>query len=297
MKKLLLGIALGAAIAAAGVLFYSLVFRGPVNEPEWTVASYSGDVLVATDGNDWRPATMKLRLRGSDRIRTMPDGEATLVHGESHVTVRPDSELTVSGLRPGLSDFEVSEGLIFVEARGSRIRTTSFAGHVADAQDAGFGMSVARDGLAVVQVKRGEIDFMSGGHVERVKEGEQSEAKAGKPPSRPVKIPRTLFMNVKFPDADTFNTRLARVEGRVSPGSRAYVAGRRVETDEEGRFAAEVELHEGMNQIEVRAQDPSGRERTEQSQGIRVDTQSPFLSDSQIGRRAVLPDGAGGSGR
>ena len=287
MKKLILGLVLGVVIAAAGAVAYTFVFHGPVDEPEWTIASYSGEVLVGTDEGDWKPATMKMRLRGSDRIRTLDDGEATLVHGESHVTVRADSELTVAELRPGLSDFNVSEGMVFVEARGSRIRTTSFAGHVADAQDAGFGMAVQPDGLAVVQVKRGEIDFMSGGHTERVKEGEQSEAKAGKAPSRPVKIPRTLFMNVKFPDADTFNTRLARVEGRVPPGTRAYVAGRRVETDAEGRFATDVELHEGMNQFDVTAQDPSGRERSEQSPPIRVDTQSPFLQDSQIGKRKV----------
>jgi hypothetical protein len=291
MNKPLLGLILGVVIIAAGVVGYAGLFHEGAEEPEWVLASYSGGVEVATKGGEWRPAEMKVRLRGADRIRAGADGEATLVSGESHVTVRSDSELAVSELRPGLTDFRVNEGLVFVEARGTRIRTTSFAGQVADAEDAGFGMSVTEEGLAVVQVKRGEIDFRSGGHTERVQEGEQSQARAGRPPSRPVRIPKTLLLNVRFPDADTFNTRLARIEGRSEPGSRVFVDGRRVVTDAEGRFAAEVELQEGMNQIEAVAVDAAGRRRVEASRPIRVDTEDPFLAEARIGRRSVDVDG------
>ena len=288
MKKLLLlGLVIGTLIVAGGALVYGFVFRAPVDEPVWVLASFSGDVLAAKASGEWRPVTLKMRLEGSDRLRTTSDGEATLTYRESHVTVRPATELGVAELRPGLSDFSVAEGLVFIEARGDRIRATSFAGHVADGQDAGFGLSVDKGGLAKVQVKRGEIDFRSGGHAERVREGEQSEARAGRPPSRPVKIPRNLFLTVKFPDADTFNTRLARVEGRVEPGSRALVGGVMVETDAEGRFAADVPLHEGTNQIEVEARDSLGRTRTEQSRPIRVDMEQPFLTDTSFGRHAV----------
>lgn len=293
MKKLVLGVVLAAVIVAAGTAAYLYYFSGNGNEPEWVISSYSGEVLVAeADGDDWKPATMKMRLRGSDRLRTLDTGMATLVHGESHVSIDSNTELSVSELRPGLSDFSVAPGgVVRVEARGSRIRTTSFAGHVADAQDAGFGMSVSKDGLAVVKVDRGEIDFHSGGHTERVLEGEQSEARAGKPPSKPVKIPRKLFLNVKFPDADTFNSRLARIEGRVEPGARAYVGGRLVETDSDGRFETEVELQEGTNQIEVKAVDSIGNKASEQSHGIRVDTRPPGLSNTTIGNRSIEESG------
>lgn len=287
MKRLVIGVVLAALIAAGGTLIYLQVFQGPGDEPEWIISSYSGEVLIS-DGDDWRPAVMKVRLRGSDRLKTLSSGMATLVHGESHVSIESETEISVADLRPGLSDFQIAPGgVIRVEARGSRIRTTSFAGHVADAQDAGFGMSVSRDGLAVVKVNRGEIDFRSGGHTERVQEGEQSEARAGRPPSRPVQIPKNLLLHVKFPDADTFNTRLARIEGKVDAGTRVYVGDRLVETDTEGRFAHEVELQEGVNQIQVNAVDPLGNKASEQSQPIRADTQDPGLMDISIGRRSV----------
>jgi hypothetical protein len=287
MKKLVIGVVAAALVVACGVLAYSQLFQGPGEAPEWTVSSYSGEVQVA-DGDDWKPAQMKQRLRGSDRLKTLSDGTATLVHGESHVSVEPDTEISVADLRPGLSDFTVAPGgVVRVEARGSRIRTTSFAGHVADAQEAGFGMSVSKDGLAVVKVNRGEIDFRSGGHTERVMEGEQSEARAGRPPSRPVKIPKSLLLNVKFPDADTFSSRLARVEGRVEAGTRVYVGDRLVDTDSQGRFTAEVELREGINQIPVRAVDSLGNRKQEQSRPIRMDSIAPGLQDVSFGSHAV----------
>ncbi len=287
MKKLVIGVVLAVMVVTAGTFAYFALFQGPSDEPEWTISSYSGGVLVADGDDDWRPAQMKMRLRGSDRIKTLSDGMATLVHGMSHIAIEAETEITVAELRPGLSDFSVAlGGVIRVEARGSRIRATSVAGHVADTDDAGFGMSVSKDGLAVVKVNRGEIDFRSGGHSERVKEGEQSEARAGRPPSRAVKIPKNLLLNVRFPDADTFNSRLARVEGRVEPGTRAYVGGRLVDTGPDGRFSTEVELHEGTNQIEVHAVDSIGNKRAEQSQPIRLDTQVPGLMDVSIGSRS-----------
>ena len=116
------------------------------------------------DGKDWKPAAMKVRLRGADRIRTLESGEATLVHDASHVTVRSSTEVAVGSLEPGSSEFEVSEGMVFVEARGARVRTVSFAGQVADSSDAGYGMTVLPDGFTEVMVKRGELDFSNAGH-------------------------------------------------------------------------------------------------------------------------------------
>jgi hypothetical protein len=292
MKKLISGVVLAVLVVAAGTFAYFALFQGASDEPVWTISSYSGEVLVTDGGDDWRPAQMKMRLRGSDRIKTLSDGMATLVHGMSHIAIEAETEITVAELRPGLSDFSVAlGGVVRVEARGSRIRATSVAGHVADTDDAGFGMSVSKDGLAVVKVNRGEIDFRSGGHTERVKEGEQSEARAGRPPSRPVRIPRNLLLNVRFPDADTFNTRLARIEGRAEAGARVYVGDRLVDTEADGTFSTEVELHEGTNQIEVRAVDAINNKTSEQSQPIRVDTVGPGLSDASIGRRSVEDSG------
>lgn len=289
MRRLALGIGIGVAITALGAAVYAFFFRALEGDtPEWILSSYSGTVEVSSDaGKVWTPAELKMRLRGTDRIRTSSEGEATLVHEESHVTVRASTSVAVARLSEKATEFALDEGMVFVEARGDRIRMRGFGGQVAEGRQAGFGMTVTTDGLARVQVKRGDIDFTSMGHTTVVHEGQESEARAGHAPSRPVEIPKALYMSVKFPDADTFNTRLARIEGRVTRGDRVSVAGRTVTTDPDGRFSVQVELDEGMNQIEVTGTDALGRHRTERSHPIRVDTQAPGLEGVTIGRHSV----------
>ena len=288
MKRVLLGGLLVVAILAAGAAAYVFTFRdGGSSHPKWSLSTWTGDVEVSLGGGAWQPAAMHVALGDGDKVRTATDGEATLVLDKSHVTVRAETVLQVAQLNRESSRFSLAEGQVYIEARGDRIAMKSTAGAQLDAKDAGVGMTVRKDGWTQVQVKRGEADFTAMDRTEHVAEGQESHAEVGAPPSAAAPIPDDLLLNVQFPDADTFNTRLARVEGKSDPGARVRVAGRAVEVGSDGRWTAEVPLQEGVQQIEVVAQDSIGQSRTERSQPIRVDMTAPSLSGAAIGSHQV----------
>lgn len=287
MRKLLLTFVMGVAIAVAGALAYRFLFEAEPESPQWILATFTGDVEVSLRGGAWEPAEIKMRLTDKDRLRTGEDGEAMLLHDSSHVAVRPRTELQVARLTDEVSDFDIAEGNVQVEARGDRVVMRTLADARVDASDAGLGMTVKPDGYVEVAVQRGEADFSAVGVTQRVAEGERSHAEAGRPPSTPRPIPQAILLAVQFPDADTFNSRLARIQGRVEPGTRVQVGGRWTETDGAGRFELDVELEEGANQIEVAAVDTLGRRRVERSRPISVDVTSPWLEGASIGSRRV----------
>lgn len=295
MKKLALVLALLVAFLAAGVAAYRVLFRGTAEARTWIVSSYSGAVQVRTGGGDWHDVDMKTPLTDGDRIRTGPDGEATLLRDANQVTVRASTELEMSQLNDDASKMQVAVGQVFVEARGQAVSLKSDAGARVDAKDAGLGMTVRPDGWTQVAVKRGVAEFTSEGETTQVKEGDESHAAPGKPPSAPVPIPQAILANVRFPDADTFRVQLARVEGKADPGARVKVAGRMVDVGPSGEWAADVELTEGVNQIEVEASDALGRTESQRSQPLRVDTTAPDLTGAAFGARGAAGGSAGGS--
>jgi hypothetical protein len=287
VRRTLVVLALVAAFLATGVLVYLRVFRPQDDRPTWIVASYTGAVQAQVSGGAWKDVELKLELRDADRVRTGADGECTLLRDDSQVTVRSDTELMVSLLAAEASRFQMSAGQIAVEARGDGISIRTGAGARVDAKEASLGMTVRDDGWTQVKVKRGSADLSSNDQVEHVNEGKEAHAAAGAPPSKPVPIPVSILSNVRFPDADTFNSRLARVEGRADPGARVRVGGRSVDVGPDGAWATDIQLEEGMNQIEVEATDSLGTDQVERSHPIRVDVTAPGLAGATFGSRAA----------
>ena len=288
MKKATLVIAaLLAAFLAAGAVLYGLLFRSDPERRTWAVSTLTGTVEVSLAGGAWQAAGVRDPMADGDRIRTAADGEVTLTHQSSHVTVRASTQIEVSQLNAGSSRFQLAEGQIFVEARGDKVSMRTRSGANVDAEDAGVGMTVKPNGWAQVIVKRGTADFTSMDQTEHLTEGQEAHAEAGGRPSKPAPIPDVLLLNVRFPDAETFNSKVARVEGKADPGSRVRVASHEVEVGADGVFAAEVVLDEGINEIRVEATDSVGNSRTERSEPIRVDTTAPSLEGAMIGSRSV----------
>lgn len=292
MKKTLLIVLLLAAFLGGGIAVYRLLFDGSAEGDTWIVSSYSGSVQVRMGGGEWTDVGMKTPLSDGDRIRTGPDGEATLLRDTSQVTVRSASELAISQLNDETSRFQVAVGHVFVEARGDAVSLKSDSGARVDARDAGLAMTVRTDGWTQVKVKRGNADFTAEGQTEKLTEGQESHAEVGKPPSKAVAIPDSILQNVRFPDADTFTVQLARVEGLADPGARIKVAGRMVDVALDGTWQTDVPLEEGLNQIEVEASDATGLVQVERSPPLRVDTTPPGLSGAAFGSRGVSGAGA-----
>lgn len=289
MKRIALVVALVAGIIAVGVAGYRVAFRESAQQRTWIVSSFSGGVQVRVQGGEWTDVTLKTPLTDGDRLRTGQDGEATLLRDDDQVTLRAASELEISQLNDDASRFQVAIGQVDVEARGTSLTLDSESGARLDATDARVGMTVRADGWTQVKVKRGTAAFSSAGQTEHLKEGELSKADAGKPPSKAAPIPESILLNVRFPDQETFNVQLARVEGKADPGARVKVDGRTVAVSEDGAWTAEVALAEGVNEIEVEATDAFGATQTERSGPLRVDTTAPGLSGAAFGARAVAP--------
>ncbi|MEM7247099.1 MAG: hypothetical protein AAF533_17260 [Acidobacteriota bacterium] len=282
MKKLMVGGLAALGIAALGAVLYLRLFPTD-SKPAYVLSSHAGQVEYSLDGESWRPVEMKMRLSDHARIRTAEHAEATLAQGSSHLTVRPGTEILVADLREGVDSFRLEEGEVRVEARDRRLKVRGRAGQLVDASEAGFGMTVLGDGIATVHVTRGTVRFEAANHVEEVAEGQTSFARPGSRPSRPVEIPETILANIKFPDAEVFNVRLARIEGRVPPGHRVRVDDKLVDTDDDGVFAVDVTLKEGYNRVQVVTNDPLGRKRVDLSPPYTVDTSEPELTDLSIG--------------
>ena len=75
--------------------------------------------------------------------------------------------------------------------------------------------------------------------------------------------PASLFLEVTEPYDETIvDTSPIRVSGSTSPEAAVSVNGELIEVDEQGNFAAMVELAEGPNAIEVIASDYEGNEKS-----------------------------------
>lgn len=289
-------IALVAAFLAAGAVIYGLVFQPDPERRTWIVSTLTGSVEVSLGGGAWQAGVMRQAMTDGDRIRTAGDGEVTLTHQSSHVTVRAATQVEVSQLSADSSRFQLTEGQIFVEARGDRVSMRTRSGAAMDARDAGVGMTVKPNGWAQVIVKRGSADFTGLDRTEHLKEGEEAHADAGGRPSKPAPIPDVLLLNVRFPDAETFRSKIAHVDGRADPGSRVRVGSHDVEVGADGTWSADVVLEEGINEIRVDAADSIGNTRTERSQPIRVDTMAPSLEGATIGSHSVAAGPGRGAG-
>ena len=84
------------------------------------------------------------------------------------------------------------------------------------------------------------------------------------PPSSPPPEPAAgFFLEVTEPQDETVvSASPIRVNGSTSPGAEVSVNGTLIDVNEQGNFAAMVELEEGPNAIEVIATDYEGNEES-----------------------------------
>jgi len=79
----------------------------------------------------------------------------------------------------------------------------------------------------------------------------------------PLPPPQGFFLEVTEPQNETVvSTSPICVSGSTSPGAEVSVNGELIDVDEQGNFAAMVELEEGPNAIEVIATDYEGNEKS-----------------------------------
>ena len=129
---------------------------------------------------------------------------------------------------------------------------------------------------AVASALSGEASFTAGGKTVTLNAGELSSAK-GAAPTRPIKIPNKVFVDVKWPEFQSTNQNELMIKGRASAYARVLIGGRKPEAMPDGSFQLKVPLQRGAQTINVVAVDPLGR-RAVTTRRIVMDPDAPRIT-------------------
>lgn len=272
-----------ALVAAAGSLWrYGAVGAYDV---DILLVGVEGDVSVGADPSSATPARVGSYVLPGERLRTGEDGRAVLQIGaRSQVSVVPRSDLVVQGVGEDGVDLRLEGGrviaTVFPEDGGVRIGAGD---QRLLALSADFEVGVA-DGVVQVRTDRGELT-VSGADVDRLVAGTEATFVDHKGTVGPV--PTELLLDVPWPAAAPTRAATALVSGLTVPGARLRIRGRfpgqvDVVAGTDGRFAVEVPLVEGANDVEVVAFDALGRERRVEGVVANRDTTGPAFNGGAV---------------
>ena len=228
---------------------------------ELRVLEVYGDVRVGT-GGEGRPAAEGQRLAAADRLTTGGDARAVLaLNGDSRIRVGPASSVVVKDVSLEGVSLELEDGALtaIVRPESGALRVGS-RGREVVATHGEFAVGVSG---AVLQVDaRDGAVVLSGVDVTRVEAGQQAIVVDRH--AEIAAVPEALLLAVEGPGGAPTREDRAVVSGVTAPGARVEGRGRfgsrRGRAGDDGRFAVEVPLVEGDNDVEVVAVDPLGQE-------------------------------------
>jgi hypothetical protein len=212
-------------------------------------------------------------------IRTGDDGQVELQVGDAAiVTIEEDADVAVAEVSEKVSRIMVGDGRVsarMTPGGGAKFRMEfTRTGGVAETEGGEFAALSGSDGV-VVAASSGSVDVSSSGKTVQVAAGEQTTVRKQNQPTTPARIPTSLFLKVKRPEARSQRARETVVEGQTVPGALVSVNGIRQPAAADGRFAIRVPLKDGDNPIAVKVKDASGRRQSETLSSISVDTRAP----------------------
>ncbi|HEV8325427.1 MAG TPA: FecR domain-containing protein [Myxococcota bacterium] len=244
------------------------------------VTSVTGEVTRALSGGGAAPVARGEVLKVDDELRTGRGGAVVLELTEgTAVWMWPDSVLAVRTLADSLSRLRLLAGKVDVAVPLRAGRTFGLEGAdtgLASTNGAQFSAIVDGRKVFTVATVSGEVVLAAGDRAVRIPAGMASLAAPGGAPAAAAPIPRTIGLRVDWPSARTRDPEAA-VEGDAPVGVLVSVGGVRVAVDAAGRFRARVPLSEGINRIDVEAEDATGNKRSETSPPIVRDSSPPAL--------------------
>lgn len=246
----------------------------PEPAPEVARVEQVEGAVERSDGERWTKVQVGDVLEASDGIRTGPSSRAVLGIGNTaRVEMGERSEFAVEELSRTVSRLRLGEGRLqaVVQEGGGALRVEAKGSDaVAESKGGSFSMLSTGKGEVAVAAQTGRVRFSAKGKSIEMTGGEQSISDATSGPSDPTPIPSTLFLKVQRPRSTLQREREARISGEASPGAVISINGVRVGAAEDGTFSAVVPLQEGVNAVEVAAEDASGRTTAESLPPITV---------------------------
>jgi len=278
-------------LCLSGVLLLGLLaFNYLVKPPTAEAASASsarigavvGQVEVRKQGaKRWLPTEVGQLMVAGDEIRTGLFSEATLrVRGESSVVVSSNTSFVIGKEMLDKSFFKLGAGQISAAIPTTASREYQFGSNgsdaVAAAKSGEFSLSSDGRGTVVLDTQAGKVRLRAKGKEVVVRKGRRSVVFPDKSPSKPLTIPSSVALLVKWPPGKLDRTRTS-VSGKTGAGSLVIINGILARADALGKFSLDVPLREGSNRLVVNVTDNAGNTTTRESGEIKVDTHPPDL--------------------
>jgi hypothetical protein len=304
-RRVLSSVALAGAVAAVltvATVFSRYFFERPLARPAapilkgrpilgqpdggqpnlFRVAAIEGRVLVLYRGQ-WSLVAAGDYLSLLSELRTVGQSRAVLRRGGAEIEVRENVQIRLHELADQTARIDVVSG-------GQLRAAVAEAGQVVEigAEDtatrnqgpARWVVSVGTRGRVHVAAGAGKVGFKAQGREVTLQTGEESFAPRGNAPSEPRAIPAELLLSVFWPEPRQVAVAAPTLRGKTRPSSQVRVNGALVPVDDDGRFAAQVPLQVGDNQLSVEAQDIDGRRKKVEAV-IKRDPQAPLLEPAK----------------
>jgi hypothetical protein len=219
-------------------------------------------------------------------VETGVDGEAVLQYGDkaelklSELTTVQVVSADATGLR-----VELEAGAVSARVRqGATPLNISNRGRAVGATNADFTVMVGRNGPLSVASQRGNLRLSGMAGQTKMGAGTSVHAELGGTVSL-LPINENLLLDVEWPEATKTREAEIEVTGTTDPYATVTLGegpeAVRVRADRDGRFRATVPLAEGVNDIELKVRDVSGREARRQ-QALNRDSTAPVIEAAEI---------------
>ena len=286
--SLLIGLAVVVAGAGLGGSYWAFFVRPELKteravaiEPETLlVATVTGAVEVAGPDGVWHLTHAGGKLSPRDLIRTGDDGAAQLRAADgSTVKLLPGTEARVDELRRELKRLHLGVGMVEAEVADDPSRVFEVAldddGATARTRGAAFTASANGSGTSAVATRRGEVILSARGKEVVIRSGQFARVTPGGAPENPQPLPSSLFLKVAWPPTTSPRSKLV-VAGQTAPGARVKIGSHWVKVDHKGAYRTEIEVQDGVHELQVHAVDVGGHVLDENSPKIVVDTKTDF---------------------
>jgi hypothetical protein len=236
-----------------------------------------GEVQVLRVGDKtWQKLSEGQLLGQDDALRTAADARVEISVDEVKVRIHEDSEFKIQQVEKnvlraqatGRIEGDLPEGkggIIEIKGKGSNAVVRTGGGR--------FSMTADGRGIVAVAAVRGTVNLATKQGEVTLSEGKQSRVYGDSAPQKPSKMLSRVLLKVDWPDRET-RLKVVPIAGKVSPGSRVTVQGRRAQVDAEGNFTVEVPLAQGKQRVAVTAVDVMGRKSVAEARVLRDDKMS-----------------------
>jgi hypothetical protein len=252
-----------------------------------TVTSVKGKVeLREAEAQPWQPLAVDARVGDTAALRT-DDGSTAVLTGDDGVRleVSAKSQIALTGVEGNVARVRLDSGRIAANVpEGSQRLQVAVRGSDAVMETGTGAFAVLRDddGRVSVASTEGTLGLTARDHRVEVAAGQLSIVPVDGQPSKPSRIPASLFLKVSRSGPQKVSRRDTDLDGTTTPGAVVAINGNAVLTDAQGRFSTRVPLREGANSIEVVARDVLGRVQRQRLPGVDVDTKAPKLEGKTI---------------